>query len=410
MKKVFNVCTIDEAKKLISDKFSNYEIDSEEVKLFESLNRYLAKPIFSKCDVPHFNRSTVDGYALMSKDVVGASESLPAFLKIVGEVEMGYDAKTNINHGEAIYVPTGGVLPTGADCVVMIEDTDQLNGDDLFVYTKLAPKENVLFKGEDIKIGEQVLDRGSLIGPQDLGVLASIGYETVEVYKKLKFTVISTGDEVVSPNVTPKIGEIRDINSYTISGVILERNGYLVDFCVLRDQEGILKTTIINAITKSDIVIISGGSSVGNKDFTHKLLNEIESDSVFVHGIAIKPGKPSIFAKVRDKLIVGLPGQPASALIVFKTFIDHIEQVLIGSKAKPVFYIEATLTKNVHSTPGRETYQMVKIISTLQGYLAEPIYGKSGTITLIANALGFIKISANCEGLSADEIVKVYEL
>lgn len=407
---MFNVCTIDEAKKLISDKFSNYELDTEEVAIFEVINRYLAEAIYAKCDVPHFNRSTVDGYAIISKDVVGASESLPAFLKIIDEVEMGEGAEKNLKQGEAIYVPTGGALPNGADCVVMIEDTDQINGEDLFIYTKLAPKENVLFKGEDIKIGEKVLDPGRKIGAQDLGVLASIGYEKIKVYKKLKFTVISTGDEIVSPGVTPKIGEIRDINSYTITGAISERNGYLVDLYVLKDQDEILKKAIINGINKSDVVIISGGSSVGNKDLTYQLLNEIESDSVFVHGVAIKPGKPTIFAKVKNKLVVGLPGQPASALIVFKTFISHIEQVLIGKKATPIFYIEATLTKNVHSTPGRETYQMVKIINKNQGYLAEPIYGKSGTITLIANAFGFIKISVNCEGLSANEIVKVYEL
>jgi len=407
---LFNVCTIEETKKRISEKFSIYELEIEEVRLIDAINRYLATDIYAKCDVPHFNRSTVDGYAILSKDSVGASESMPAFLKIKGQVLMGDVCHDNISSGEAIYVPTGGVLPEGANSVVMIEDTEILN-DELFVYKKSSPRENILYLGDDIKINEKVLSKGRLITAQDLGVLSSIGYVTIKVFKKIKYTVISTGDEIVSPEAMPQIGEVRDINSYTISGSVLERNGELIDYCVVKDKENDLKEKITQALNNSDIVVISGGSSVGHKDLTYQLLNEIEENSVFVHGIAMKPGKPTIFARVNNRVVFGLPGQPASALLVFKTFISHIEQVLLNKKEElPLFYLDALLTKNVHATPGRETYQMVKIIKTAEGYFAEPIYGKSGTITLIAKANGYIKISANCEGLQANDLVKVYEL
>ncbi len=404
------MCTIEEAKKIIKDRFLSYPLEIEEISILNSINRYLAIDIEAKCDVPHFNRSIVDGYAVMSSDVMGASEAIPAYLKITSEVKMGALCWDKVKQGEAIYVPTGGVLPNGADCVVMIEDTEKINEDELFVYTKLAPKENVLFKGEDISIGETVLIKGTKICAQHLGVLSSIGYETVKVYKRLKYTVISTGDEIVSPDITPKIGEVRDINSYTITGVIKEKNSELVQLYVIKDDESLLKKAINEALDTSDIVLISGGSSVGNKDLTYQLLDEIEKGSVFVHGIAIKPGKPTIIAKVKHKLVIGLPGQPASALLVLKTFIDHIEQVFLGKSEEPLFFITATLTKNVHSTPGRETYQMVKLVKNEAGYKAEPIYGKSGTITLIASASGYIKIDANCEGLGANELVKVYKL
>lgn len=406
---MFHVCSIEEAKKRITQQFPSYELEVEIVSLFQALNRYLAEDIVSKWDVPHFNRSTVDGYAIKSRDVMGASESLPAYLNIVGEVEMGKAYPKSLDYGEAIYVPTGGALPTGADCVVMIEDTETLNQDELFVYTKVSPKENVLFKGEDIKCDQLILPKGKHIKAQDLGVLSSIGYHKVKVFKKIKYTVISTGDEIVNPHVEPQIGEVRDMNSYTISGEILARYGDLVEYKVIRDEKHLLKEQIEQAIKKSDIVVLSGGSSVGHKDLTHQLLEEIEPGSVFVHGVAIKPGKPTILANVQNKLVIGLPGQPASALLVFKTFIDLIESIYYENTVNPQFYLEASLTKNIHSTKGRETYQMVSLVNTGQGYLAEPIYGKSGTITLIASAEGYIIIPANCEGLSKFDRVKVYQ-
>ncbi len=407
---MFTVYAIDEAKRLIRENFTSFTPHIETVSILNSVNRFLAIDIYANAAVPHFNRSTVDGYAIKTSDVKGACDTLPSSLFIVGEVIMGQPYNKPLSTGEAIYVPTGGVLPQGADAVVMIEDTEVLNKNELFVYKKLAPKENVLFIGEDIKEDTIVLNKGHQIKAQDLGLLTAIGYTDVKVFKKIRFTVISTGDEIIHPNKAPRIGEIRDINTYTISGIIEERNHALVDIHVIKDNEYLLKEVMEKSIEKSDVVVISGGSSVGERDLTTKILNEIETDSVFVHGIAMKPGKPTVFAKVKDKLVFGLPGQPASAFMVFQTFISHIESVLLGKEKSLLFYIEATLAKNVHSTPGRETYQMVKVIEKKEGYLAEPIYGKSGTMSLITEADGFIIIPVQKEGIQRNEKVKVYKL
>lgn len=407
---MFKVKSVAETKQLIFEKMNDYNLGFEEIDYYQSIKRILAEDIIASENVPHFNRSTVDGYAVKSSDLVGAGESFPGVLTLLGEVEMGKSCELTINDGEAIYVPTGGFLPNGADCVVMIENTEKMADDEVFIYYSPAVKENILFAGDDVKINTPVLKKGQQVRPQDIGVLSSLGITKVKVIKQIKVTVISTGDEIISPEETPKLGQVRDINSYTISSLAENMGMVVIDKMVINDSNSVLLNKVSEAIDNSDLTILSGGSSVGVKDYTATILNQLEENSVFVHGIAVKPGKPTLLAKVRGKLVFGLPGQPASALMIFKIFIDDIINALMKLEVREKPYNEAILTRNVQTKPGRETYQMVKVYNKDGKIFAEPVLGKSGMITLLSQANGYIVIPTNIEGLTSGSTAKVYML
>lgn len=405
----FNVVSVEEARRRVMNVFKDYTFEREAISLLESTNRILGEDIVSQIDVPEFNRSTVDGYAIKSKESHGASESMPSLFNIIGEVHMGEISKYNIKSGEAVYVPTGGMVPEGADGMVMIENTEKLDESTLMVYKSISFNENMILKGDDIKIGEIALKRGRRITPESIGVLAALGISQVKVYKKPRFYIISTGDEIIDLDEKLEMGKIRDINSYTLYSLITRLGGEVVGRSIVRDDYELLRAKVEKAIAISDIVLISGGSSVGTRDYTAQVIDSFKGKGVFVHGMSIKPGKPTIAGEGEGKLIFGLPGHPVSSIIVFKVLVEYYIRQKMGiidftPKTK------AVMDFNFPSSPGRETYQMVKLKEKDGKLYATPNFGESGMITLLADADGYIVMKSYEEGIYKGEEREVYLL
>lgn len=398
----FDVVSTEEARKRTIETFEEYKFGAEKIAILESNNRILAEDIYSSINVPEFNRSTVDGFAIKSKDSHGASESIPSLLKILGEVEMGKMTSYSIKSGEAVYVPTGGMIPEGADGMVMIEYTEKLDECNLMVYKPISINENIILKGNDIRSGDIALKKGRKITPEAVGVLAALGIPEVKVYIKPKFYIISTGDEIIDLEEKLTLGKVRDINSYTLYSLIVNLGGEVVGKSIVKDCYEILRTELEKAIKVSDIVLISGGSSVGTRDYTDKVINSFNGKGIFVHGISIKPGKPTIIGEAEGKLIFGLPGHPVSTIVVFKTIVEYY----IKAKMNSIDFtpkIKALMDFNFPSSSGRKTYQMVKLKKEDGKVFATPNFGKSGMISLLSDSDGYIVIESYEEGVYKGE-------
>ena len=405
----FNVMSVDEVKKILSNNFKNMKIETEIVNILECEGRVLSKDIVSKFNVPEFNRSTVDGYAIKSKESHGCSECMPTFLDIVGEVSMGESASGDIKSGECMYVPTGGMIPNSSDAVIMIEHAEKLDEFTIAIHKPTSTGENVVYKGDDIKKDQIVIKKGKKLNSQDIGVLAALGVNEIEVYRTIKFTVISTGDEIIDLDEDLEFGKIRDINGYAICSLIKKLGGVVVKKSIVKDDYNLLREEVQFGIDNSDIVLLSGGSSVGTRDFTHDVINSFNGQGVLVHGVALKPGKPTIIGECENKVVIGLPGHPVSAIIVFKIFIEYlVNEILEINENK--YLIDAIINQNLHSSPGKKTYQMVSLEEIDNKYYATPIFGKSSMITLLSKACGYVIINENCEGLYKKEKVKVHLL
>jgi molybdopterin molybdotransferase len=405
---LFKVITVENAKNVLTDNFKDYVLETETIPLIRAAGRYLAEDIEAALPVPAFRRSTKDGYAVRSRDVSGAAETLPAFLNITGEVHMGRSAGIVVGSGDAVYVPTGAMIPDGADAIVMIEYVELLTESELAVYRPSAVKENIINKGEDINPGERVLCKGKKLKAADLGVLTSVGRMEVRVFKKPVVSVISTGDEIIAPDKEPSEGQIRDINTYTIAAAA-EAAGFEIGRThVVGDDREELKTVLGQCHTESDIVFLSGGSSVGKKDYSLEAISALGEPGILCHGIAFKPGKPTIIANSGGKPVIGLPGHPVSALVVLGILGDRLLSLMNHAPKRIEGRVGAVITENVSGGPGRETWQMVKVVETETGFEARPIHGESGLITLLAEAGGTVRIPANSEGITAGTSVQVY--
>ena len=381
--------------------------ETETVGLADAEGRVLAEEIRCGCDIPHFRRSTVDGYAVVSRDTQGAGESVPVFLKIVEEVSMGDTAKSVLESGQCAYVPTGGMLPEGADAVVMVEYCEAFDSARLAVYSSVSPGRNVVQIGEDAEAGSILLKKGALLRPQEIGALASAGCVCVPVFRPLRLTIISTGDELVPPESLPAPGQIRDVNTYALEALARKRGFETVSRLVLRDGEETLKSAVAEAMEISDIVAVSGGSSQGKKDFCAEVLDGLSNPGVFVHGISLKPGKPTILGydeKSRTAL-VGLPGHPAAALLVFELIVVWVKNRLIAQAEARCVY--ANMGTNIVGAPGKTSCLTVRLFEKDGGYIAEPVLGKSGAMSALTAADGYVLIDINKEGLRKDELVKV---
>ena len=387
-------------------------VETENIFLMDSRGRILAVDIDADIDLPDFMRSTMDGYAVCASSTFGASEANPAFLTIKGSVPMGESPAFSIGVREAARISTGGMLPNGADSVVMIEHTDAIDKTTIEAYKSVAPGQNILEKGEDMHKGQTLVSAGKPLRAQEIGLLAAFGVKKVTVYKKPVVGIISTGDEVVSIKDTPAPGQIRDINMYTLSGLVEKAGAVPIPYGIVRDDFDDLFEKCSAALAQSDMVLISGGSSVGTRDFTIEVLSALPASEILVHGISISPGKPTILARSGDQAVWGLPGQVTSTMVVFeivvRPFVEHIGG--LSPEHKRHFNPVAQLNRNISSTQGRTDYIRVKLIE-INGILwAEPILGKSGLINTMVKADGLIEIGLDTEGLDEGARVEVIPL
>jgi molybdopterin molybdotransferase len=404
--KLLKVDTIQQVLEKMEYHFGDIELKGEVVNIEEAVGRTVKEDIYSQYNIPDFNRSTVDGYAIVASDTFGVTDSIPVFLDVIGQVEMGRSTDMTIRKGKTAYVPTGGMVPPGADAVIMIEHIEEMDSNTIAAYSSTAPGENVIKIGDDISKGERLIHKGKQIKPQDIGVLTAAGIRQITVFEKPKAAVISTGDEIADPFGEIKFGEIRDINTYTLSAMLEEMGAAITVKSVIKDEYELLKSAVEAALIHNHIVIISGGSSVGTKDVTAKVIDSMGEPGVFVHGMAVKPGKPTIVGKAKGKALFGLPGHPVSAVIVFKVLVGHfIARLMHRENLK--LQVPAVCSVNVHSSPGRETFQMVELEKTENGYAAIPLHGKSGAISLVSRAQGFVRIPHSKEGISKGETVMV---
>lgn len=404
---LLNVDTLEEAREKLLKSSEKITMKTEYVYISHATGRVLAENITATSAVPGFRKSTIDGYAVKARDTQGITDSIPGFFQITGEVKIGTPAVKRLKSGECMYVPTGGMIPDGADAVVMIEYAENLTNEQVALYDSVSPGRNIISEGEDIKKGEILLKAGKLIRPQESGALAACGYANVKVFAKPTITIISTGNELVDITTEPAAGQIRDINTYTIEAQCRTAGIEVVKKAVLKDEEALLKRMIKKTMEYSDIVVTSGGSSQGKQDFTADVIDSISSPGVFTHGIALKPGKPTIIAfdEKTETVLMGLPGHPAAAMIVFELLVMWLIRKKMGMSEK--IKIIANMESNVAAGAGRATCQMVELRKTARGYSAKPILGKSGLITTLTRSYGYTIIEHNKEGLKEGEQVPV---
>jgi molybdopterin molybdotransferase len=404
--KLLKVDTIQQVMEKMEYHFGDIVLLNEAINIETAVGRTAAEDVYSQYNIPDFNRSTVDGYAIVASDTFGVTDSIPVFLDILGQVDMGKSTDIAISKGKTVYVPTGGMIPQGADAMVMVEYIEEMDSSTIAVYSSTAPGENVIKIGDDVTKGDKLIHKGKLIKPQDIGALTAAGIRQINVFEKPRAAVISTGDEIADPFGEIHFGEVRDINTYTLSAMLEDMGAAVTVKSVIKDEYELLRSAVEAALENNHIVIVSGGSSVGTKDVTAKVIDSMGDPGVFVHGMAVKPGKPTIVGKARGKALFGLPGHPVSAVIVFKVLIGHFIEKLMNRQNSKLM-IPAVCSINVHSSPGKETFQMVELQQTENGYLAVPLHGKSGAISLVSRAQGFVRIPHNKEGIGKGEIVMV---
>lgn len=384
---------------------------SEPVALSDALERVLAQGIAADLDIPGFARSTMDGFAVAAPSTFGASEGNPAFISVTGAVAMGEETHLSVGPGEAVRIATGGMLPAGADAVVMVEHTDKLDDVTIEVYKSVAPGQNVVAQGEDVAQGSEVLAKGTLLRPQELGILAALGQEAVTVYRRPRVGIISTGDEVVDIHTTPRIGQVRDMNAYSLAGQARRCGAVTTAYDIVGDDAAELERRCKIALAENDMVLLSGGSSVGARDYTTEILGALPDTQVLVHGISVSPGKPTILARCDGKAIWGLPGHVTSAMVVFaavvRPFLLHVGGRLTQRTAPRCL---ARLTRNVASAQGREEYLRVRLTEREGDQWVEPLLGKSGLIRTMLQADGLVAVPKDTEGLEAGMTVEVLPL
>lgn len=406
--KFLKMKTLDEARRLIEERFCDLPLKTEQLPIAAAAGRICAKDIYAPEDIPAFERSAVDGYAVCSADTYGASESIPSLLEVVDEVPMGGAAQTSLRRGEAVYVPTGGMLPEGADTMVMIEYTEKFSDSTVAISRPTAPNSHVMHRGDDCKQGSLLIERGCRLTALHIGILAASGIAEVTAYAPLRCFILSTGDELRPMEGALPLGCIRDTNSYTI-GAELTRYGCIVSGTkIVDDSLQAIQSAIAEGLAESDVLIMSGGSSVGDKDYTHAAITGLEDGEVLIHGISIKPGKPTIIGRVGEKPIFGLPGQTVSAFVIYKAIVEHFFDALFG--LAPPQAIKAILTDNVHAAPGKATFQCVQLVRTPLEIQARPVYGKSGLIRMLLSADGYFVMPENEEGFYEGRTVDVFAL
>ena len=401
---MLTVMTPEELLTRIANIFGPLDRPPETVGLDRALGRVLAREILAEEYVPGFDRSTVDGYALRGADTFGCSESIPALLTCTGVVEMGKEPTFAVGPYQCGAIPTGGALPEGADAVQMVEHTEDYGGGEIGIVKSVPPGANLIFKGDDVKPGDLVLRKGRRLEPQDIGALAALGVTQVPVVPRLRVGLISTGDELVPPEGDPGPGQVRDVNGPLVAALLAQAGAEAVPLGIVPDREELLREAVEKALERCHCVVLSGGSSVGEKDAACRVMASL--GEVLCHGVAMKPGKPTLLGKAGGKPILGLPGHPVAALFTAKLFLIPLLARLEG-RTWAERTVSARLAQTVPANHGRAQYTGVTLEEKPDGLWAVPIWGKSGLITTLAGADGFFCVPRDREGIPAGESVEV---
>lgn len=405
-----NYIPAEDARRMILNELDDMELRKELLPLDQAFQRVLAEDIVAPEDLPGFARSTVDGYAVRARDTFGAKDTSPAYLNLAPEILMGAIPGFALRPGEAAPIPTGGMLPEGADAVVMLEHSQKASESLIEIMHASAQAENVVQKDEDVKAGQQVLSRGSRLRPQDIGALAGLGIASVSVYDRPVVAIVSTGDEVVALGSPCGPGKVRDINSFTLRGLIAQHGGIPVWKGICRDDYETIRSAVADALECADLVLVIGGTSAGVRDMSAAVINSFAGSGVLFHGVAIKPGKPLIGGLIGSKPVLGLPGHPAAVVGSFENFVRPVLACLSGLRSETVtpYRVTARITKAVASVAGREDHIRVRIEEHDGELHAVPVLGKSGLITTLVRADGVVRIPASKLGLDTGEQVAVH--
>ncbi len=399
----------DEARALLLATLPTSQPVSQTLATDVALGRSTAEAVIAPHPLPAFPRSTVDGYAVRARDTYGVSDTLPGYLSLVGEIPMGATPLLALAPAQCALIHTGGMLPSGADAVVMLEYTQSARENEIEIQRAVAEGENIIRVGEDVAENQVVIPRGIRLRPAEIGGLMALGILELRVVKKVRVGLISSGDEVIPPKQTPQPGQVRDVNSYTLAALVTQSGGEPVLYGIVSDSFDTLKAAAMKALTECDLVVITAGSSASTRDLTVEVIASLGAPGVLVHGINTRPGKPTILGVCNGKAVIGLPGNPVSALVNGYLFVVPVIEKLLGIPAgKPKALVKAKLTVNLASQAGREDWQPVKLVSSPTGWLAEPIFGKSNLIFSLAAADGLVRIHPDATGLSAGETVEVF--
>jgi len=380
---------------------------TQTIKTQDGLGRILAAAPVSPMDLPAFDRSAMDGYAVRAEDTFGASESLPAYLDVVGHINMGEVPDIGLQKGAAAVIHTGAMLPQGADAVVMVERTQSISDSEVEILAPVASGENVIKLGEDVRKGSETLALGHRLRPQDIGGLLAVGITEIDVRESPRIAILSCGDELVEAHKHPDPGQIRDINSHMLSALCAETGTIVVQTGIAHDTMDSLLSMARDGLAQGDMLVMSAGSSVSTRDLTRDVIQQLGEPGILQHGLAVKPGKPAIIAVCDGKPVIGLPGNPVSAILVARQVILPIIRRLLGEITKPTATVTATLKQNIASTSGREDSVPVRLIAVENGYAADPVLGKSNLIYTLLKADGLIHVPLNVGGYQAGSEVEV---
>lgn len=396
---LLDTISFDEAKKLSLENLLKLKRKEMLVNIEDALGLTLAQDIISNYDIPHFKRSMVDGYAVNYEDILGAKETSPIFLRYKDEIKMGEAYDKLLNEDECVLVQTGSAIPLNASGVVMIEYTTK-NNQNVAIYKNLRMNENIVMSKEEFQKGDFIFKKNHQLSAFDIGILSSLGIKKVLVYAKYIISIISTGDELLSSDDSLKTGCIYDVNTNMLKAICLKYGLIINQTKILKDDYALIKQTIKYSLDDSDIILVSGGSSKGIKDYTSMIFDELCNGLVF-HGVRVKPGKPTILAfdDTSNTLLCGLPGHPLAAYLIFK-------ELIIDNLNNHKEYLYKKCLENINNSSGRTEILLVKIIDDK----IMPIYAKSGLISKMANADGYIILDENLEGYLKDEEVRVYLL
>ena len=399
------------AREILRRQLQTVSIAGEECALEEALDRVLAEAVIAPEDLPAQARSTMDGFAVRAADTFGASESMPCYLTISGEVEMGKAPTAPVAKGCCQKIPTGGLLPPGADGVVMLEHSIPVDETMIEIVKDIGGGANLIQRGEDIAAGELALPAGHRLRPQDIGLLAGLGISRVMVTRQIRVGILATGDEIIPHTSEPQPGQIRNINNLTLAGQVTRAGAISVDCGIVSDRREIFHAAVAKAVAENDLVLFSGGSSVGVRDLGEEMIEALGPPGILVHGVALKPGKPVLIGMSGETPLFGLPGHPVSAMVCFEYFVAPAIRRLSGESDNamlPESALMARLGRNINSAPGRRDVVRVRLYQEDDGWRAEPVLGKSGSISTLSRAHGFFEIDEESQGVSENSLVKVF--